>query len=239
MLFGGGVTLVLLAIYPMEVLIALSIAYLALIPVGMRRHKALADRKKRRPPRPRDFAAVARRGAFEKLKLTKHFSRGGPVRRRIDGQPGPRGATCKYEYWAPGRGAVSRNGIATARTVEPVRAGAPGFSARTQSSLAVSANGRDWVLLNASPDLRQQIAASAVLAPTQQDGVRASPIKAVVVNEWRRGSCRRAVQSARGAAVVDYGARRVLDVLAANKIFDVLAPACVSRLELARGAPIT
>ena len=42
LLFGGGVTLVLLAIYPMEILIALSLAYLALIPVGMRRYKALA-----------------------------------------------------------------------------------------------------------------------------------------------------------------------------------------------------
>ncbi|HEX5866949.1 MAG TPA: pyrroloquinoline quinone biosynthesis protein B, partial [Beijerinckiaceae bacterium] len=31
---------------------------------------------------------------------------------------------------------------------------------RTQSSLAVSADGERWLLLNASPDLRQQILAS-------------------------------------------------------------------------------
>ena len=35
--------------------------------------------------------------------------------------------------------------------------GGAGLKARTQASVAVSANGRDWVLLNASPDLRQQI----------------------------------------------------------------------------------
>ena len=29
--------------------------------------------------------------------------------------------------------------------------------ARTQSSIAVSANGVDWVLFNASPDVRQQL----------------------------------------------------------------------------------
>ena len=57
-----------------------------------------------------------------------------------------------------------------------VRAGTPGFVARTQSSLAVSANGEDWLLLNASPDLRQQISATPELAPGSDDGLRASPI---------------------------------------------------------------
>jgi CDP-diacylglycerol--serine O-phosphatidyltransferase len=42
LLFGGGVLLLLLAIYPMEILIALSLVYLALIPFGLRRYKALA-----------------------------------------------------------------------------------------------------------------------------------------------------------------------------------------------------
>ena len=42
LLFGGGVLLLLLAIYPMEILIALSLAYLALIPFGLRRYNALA-----------------------------------------------------------------------------------------------------------------------------------------------------------------------------------------------------
>ena len=45
LLFGGGVTLLLLAIYPMEILIALSLAYLASIPFGLRRYKALAGRE--------------------------------------------------------------------------------------------------------------------------------------------------------------------------------------------------
>ena len=62
-----------------------------------------------------------------------------------------------------------------------VRLGAPGFSARTQSSLAVSADGANWVLLGASPDLRQQIAMNPELAPKPDDSARASPIKAVVL----------------------------------------------------------
>jgi len=38
---------------------------------------------------------------------------------------------------------------------------------RTQAGLAVSADSRDWVLINASPDLRAQIQATAVLQPKQ------------------------------------------------------------------------
>ncbi len=58
-------------------------------------------------------------------------------------------------------------------------AGDPRVVPRTQSSLAVSADGRDWVLVNASPDLRQQILATPALHP--RDGARHSPIRAVVL----------------------------------------------------------
>ena len=125
-----------------------------------------------------------------------------------------------------------------------VRAGAPGFSARTQSSLAVSANGRDWALLNASPDLRQQIAASPALAPSEQGlatgvpSLRASPIKAVVVTNGDVDHVAGLLNLREAQPFTVYGARRVLDVLAANKIFNVLAPAYVAREELPLGAPL-
>src|SRR5262245_21924814 len=62
-----------------------------------------------------------------------------------------------------------------------VRAGKPGLRRRTQSSLAVSPDGVRWALLNASPDLRQQIEATAELAPHGDQGSRSSPIAAVVL----------------------------------------------------------
>ena len=67
------------------------------------------------------------------------------------------------------------------RNCADVRAGRPGLRPRTQSSLAVSRDGERWVLLNASPDLRQQIAATPELAPRADGGPRSSPIKAVVL----------------------------------------------------------
>jgi pyrroloquinoline quinone biosynthesis protein B len=51
---------------------------------------------------------------------------------------------------------------------------------RTQSSVAVSADGARWVLLNASPDLRAQVATHPELWPR---GQRTSPIGAVVCTD--------------------------------------------------------
>jgi len=51
--------------------------------------------------------------------------------------------------------------------------------ARTQSSVAVSADGKSWVLLNASPDIGQQLRGQPQLHP--RHGVRDTPIKAVIL----------------------------------------------------------
>ncbi len=58
-------------------------------------------------------------------------------------------------------------------------AGDPRVVSRTQASLAVSANGADWVLLNAAPDLPQQLKQTRTLHP--RAGTRGSPIKAAVL----------------------------------------------------------
>jgi pyrroloquinoline quinone biosynthesis protein B len=60
------------------------------------------------------------------------------------------------------------------------REGSAGAIARSQASIAVSGNGRDWFVLNASPDLRVQIEATRALHP--REGLRSSPISGVVVS---------------------------------------------------------
>ena len=52
--------------------------------------------------------------------------------------------------------------------------------ARTQSSVAVSADGRSWFLINASPDVRAQIEASPALHPR---GDRTTPLEAVLLTD--------------------------------------------------------
>src|SRR5208337_907163 len=51
--------------------------------------------------------------------------------------------------------------------------------ARSQAQLAIGSDGRAWHLLNASPDLRQQIESSPCLWPSE--GVRHSPLRSVVL----------------------------------------------------------
>ena len=62
---------------------------------------------------------------------------------------------------------------------EAFRRGELAGAMRTQSSIAVSPDGHAWVLLNASPDIAQQIRANPVLQP--RAGMRDTPIKAVVL----------------------------------------------------------
>ena len=72
-----------------------------------------------------------------------------------------------------------RNGIADARCAVSRGTAIRACRARTQASLAVSADGERWTLLNASPDLRAQLAATPALHP--RGALRGSPIEAVVL----------------------------------------------------------
>src|SRR3954467_12920257 len=58
-------------------------------------------------------------------------------------------------------------------------AGDPRVRPRTQASLAVSADGEHWTLINAAPDLLAQLRATPALQP--RTDVRHSPIAAVVL----------------------------------------------------------
>lgn len=60
-----------------------------------------------------------------------------------------------------------------------LRTGALNAQPRTQSSIAISRNGIDWVLVNASPDIRQQILAFPELQPAR--GKRDTGIRAVLL----------------------------------------------------------
>ena len=50
---------------------------------------------------------------------------------------------------------------------------------RTQSSIAVSLDKKKWFILNASPDLRQQLWENPELMPSESDPLRYSPIMGV------------------------------------------------------------
>ena len=113
----------------------------------------------------------------------------------------------------------------------------PGFKARTQSSLAASSNGKDWVLLNASPDLRQQINETAELWPAADGPRRDSPIRAVVLTNGDVDHIIGLINLREGQPFSLYASDRVLATVNANSVFNVLNPEKVKRIELALDKP--
>lgn len=109
---------------------------------------------------------------------------------------------------------------------------------RTQASVAVSADGHYWFLLNASPDLRQQIEASSVLHP--RAALRSSPISGVVLTGGDVDAVAGLLCLRERQALSIYATPRVMDVLVANPIFRVLDEEVVRRrpVPLGRELPL-
>ncbi len=122
------------------------------------------------------------------------------------------------------------------RVCQAARAGNGRALPRTQSSLAVSADGERWVLLNASPDLRQQINDNSSLHP--QAGARHSPIAAVVLTNADVDHIAGLLTLRESQPFVLYASGRVHDALDANPIFRILNPQFVRREALPLGQPL-
>jgi pyrroloquinoline quinone biosynthesis protein B len=110
------------------------------------------------------------------------------------------------------------------------RRGDPAARPRRQASLAVSANQRDWFLLNASPDLRSQIEATPGLQP--REGLRSSPIAGVVLCGGDVDAIAGLLHMRERHRFAVYAPRRILDVIDANPIFGVLSPDHVRHVAL-------
>ena len=113
------------------------------------------------------------------------------------------------------------------------RAGNGSARPATQSSLAVSADGKIWFLLNASPDIRQQIGQTLALHPRQ--GRRHSPIGGVLLTNADVDHVAGLLTLRESQPLSLYGTGRVLDVLAANSVFNVLNPDFVQRRTIRTG----
>lgn len=116
------------------------------------------------------------------------------------------------------------------------RASDPAAKQRTQSSIAVSADGDDWFLFNASPDLRKQINDNDILHPKRD--LRHSPIQGVVLTNADVDHVAGLLNLRESQPLRVYGTQRVLDVLNANTIFNVLNPKFVSREPMKLNKPL-
>ena len=107
---------------------------------------------------------------------------------------------------------------------------------RTQASLAVSADGMRWVLVNCSPDIREQITATPPLQP--KNAPRGSPIVAIVLTGGEVDQLGGLLSLREKTAFALYAPTSVLELLSENPIFAVLDPDLVSRHELTPGQAV-
>ncbi len=115
------------------------------------------------------------------------------------------------------------------RNCGAVRAGRDNVIARTQTSIAVSSDGAAWTLLDATPDLRAQLAASPRLQPREDDAARSSPIKAVVLSGFEIDQIAGLLSLREGQKFRLHATSFVLTSLQENRIFGALASSCVDR----------
>ena len=123
-----------------------------------------------------------------------------------------------------------------APSCQRARRGDRGARARTQTSVAVSADGAPWFVLNAAPDLREQIQATPALWP--REGLRSSPIAGVALTGGDVDAIAGLLTLRERHTFTVYATRSVLGVLQSNRIFDVLAADCVTRTALPLEAPV-
>jgi len=117
---------------------------------------------------------------------------------------------------------------------EAARAGR--IPAMSQSGIAISADGIDWALVNASPDLRTQLAASPVLRP---EGLRHSPIRSVLVTNGDIDHVAGLLTLREGQAFDLFATPAIHRVLADNPMLAALNPQLVPRREIVLDRPFT
>ncbi len=103
---------------------------------------------------------------------------------------------------------------------------------RTQSSIAISADDEHWFLVNASPDLRQQLIATPQLHP-REGSLRHSPVAGVILTNGEVDAVAGLLSMREGSPFTIYGHPNVLAILKANSIFNVLSEANVKRQPIA------
>jgi pyrroloquinoline quinone biosynthesis protein B len=101
----------------------------------------------------------------------------------------------------------------------------------TQASIAFSADNEHWYLVNASPDLRQQLIATPQLHP-KKGQLRHSPIAGVILTNGEIDAVAGLLSMREGSPFSIYAHQRVLAILQSNSIFNVLGEKNVKRVRI-------
>ncbi|SDJ26136.1 pyrroloquinoline quinone biosynthesis protein B [Salipiger marinus] len=106
---------------------------------------------------------------------------------------------------------------------------------QSQSSLAVSANGTDWAVLNASPDIRDQLRRCPALHPT---GLRTMPLRSVLLTNGDIDHVAGLLTLREMQPFTLYATGEILAEIAANPIFGALNSQVVARRAVGLETPV-
>jgi len=121
------------------------------------------------------------------------------------------------------------------RVCRLVWAGDARVKPRSQASLAVSADGERWVLLNASIDLRQQVLATPAIQPKGEG--RSSPVAAVVLTNADIDHAGGLLVMRERQPFTIFGTQSTLDMIGANPIFEAVGRDIAPRRSVRLGEP--
>jgi pyrroloquinoline quinone biosynthesis protein B len=113
--------------------------------------------------------------------------------------------------------------------------GDPRVRPRTQSSIAISADGERWVLVNCAPDVLRQIAATPALQP--RGCLRGSPIAAVLLTNGDVDHTAGLLSLRESQPFALHATPQLHAVLGGNAIFAALDPGAVPRRPMALDEP--
>src|ERR1700749_4158814 len=105
------------------------------------------------------------------------------------------------------------------------RQGDPRVRSATQASVAVTGDGDSWVIVGASPDMRQQLSERSLLWP--RTAGRDSPVTGVVLTGGDIDAIAGLLVLRERQPFTVYAPAPLLDLLASNRVFDVLDLALV------------
>jgi pyrroloquinoline quinone biosynthesis protein B len=115
------------------------------------------------------------------------------------------------------------------------RTGDPRAKPRTQVSVAASADGENWLLVGASPDLRQQIVENPAMSPRS---ARHSPIKGVVLVSADIDGLAGLLVLREQQAFKIFAPASTLKILSDNALFASLDASLVERVEIEAGMAV-
>jgi pyrroloquinoline quinone biosynthesis protein B len=98
----------------------------------------------------------------------------------------------------------------------------PNIQSRTQSQLAVTADGDVWFLVNASPDLRQQLIHNPEIHPDPTKGLRNTPVAGIILTSADLDHVLGLLLMREFTPVRIYATRPVISILKKNSFFQML-----------------